>query len=242
MTKPNRSFTLAMIAASCCLASISQAEIQIIEIQATTSIRLYADYTFGDCCDLDSVSNGEASIYVGTCATMGGYCTEGKKVALWNFEMPEVPENAELVYAAFQGRHNGGSAPVYYRGNWYPNSTLGYTQASWTYSWGPIVGTANSSGGAFSTSLPIELVDGQWTDNYLVLTAYNGSGMSIYNSGTLAPKVRLIIDVPDELCLGDMDEDGSVDTNDVLHVIGNWGDPYGVNDIMMVLEHWGSDC
>ncbi len=236
-------FHVSMALTACTLMSSAVlAEKQIVEVPGVSSVRLYANYTFQDCCDLDSISNGESTIFVGTCETMGGYCVAGKKVAIWNFELPEFPENAVLLSATFQGRHNAGSSPVYYRGNWYPTSSLGYSQAISTFNSGSIVGTASSAGGAFSTPLPIELLGGQWTDNYLVLTGYNGSGMSIYNSGTLAPKIRLVIDIPDELCLGDMNDDDSVDTNDVLHVIGNWGDPYGVNDIMMVLEHWGSNC
>ena len=39
-----------------------------------------------------------------------------------------------------------------------------------------------------------------------------------------------------------MNDDGNVNTNDMLHVIGSWGDPYSVNDIMSVLENWGSNC
>lgn len=233
---------LLFVIACCFMPMSSQAEEQIIEIQATDSVRLYANYTFGDCCDLDSISDGTSLITVGTCATMGGYCTDGKRVAVWNFELPVLPQNAVLMSASFQGRHNSGSALVYYRGQWYPDSALTYTRAKSTYSYGDIVGTASSSSGAFSAPLPMELLNGQWTDNYLVLTAYNSSGMSLYNYGTLAPKLRLVIEVPDDLCVGDMNDDGSVDTNDVLHVIGNWNDPYSVEDVMTVLEHWGDNC
>lgn len=235
--------TLFFVIIACSFMPVSsQAEEQIIEVQATTSIRLYADYTIWDCCDLNSISAGTSLITVGTCATMGGYCTAGKRVAVWNFALPELPENAVLLSATFQGRHNAGNTPLHYRGNWYPTSTLGYTQATSTFNSGPIVGTANSTGGVFSSPLSMELLSGQWTNNYLVITGYNGSGMSVYNSGTLAPKIRLVIDIPDDLCAGDMNDDGSVDTDDVLHVIGNWGDLYNVNDIMMVLENWGSNC
>ena len=220
----------------------TQAEEQIIEVQPTTSVRLFADYTFQDCCDLDSISAGTSLITVGTCGTMGGYCMAGKRVAVWNFELPVLPQDAVLLSAIFQGRHNGGSAPISYRGQWYPDSALTYTRAKSTYSSGVIVGTANSSGGVFSATLPMEIVNGQWIDSHLVLTGYNSSDISLYNYGTLAPKIRLVIEVPDELCVGDMNDDGSVDTNDVLHVIGNWNDPYSVEDVMMVLERWGDDC
>ena len=225
-----------------CSTQIAQAEKLIVEVEATSSIRLYADYTFQDCCDLDSVSTGESTIYVGTCETMGGYCVTGKKVALWNFALPSFPENAALLSATFDGRHNAGNTPFYYRGRWYPNSSLGYSEAINTWNSSDFLGTASSSGGYFSVPLNIDLFGGQFADDYLVLTGYQGSGLSFYNSGTLAPTLRIIVDIPNELCEGDMNDDGNVNTNDMLHVIGSWGDPYSVNDIMSVLENWGSNC
>ena len=224
------------------MSTTALAEKMIVEVEATSSIRLYADYSFQDCCDLDSVSTGESTIYVGTCETMGGYCVAGKKVALWNFKLPSFPENASLLSATFDGRHNAGSSAVYYRGKWASDSSLGYSSAMNAWNSSDFVGTASSSGGSFSAPLNIDLFGGQFQDDYIIMTGYNGGGMSFYNSGTLAPKLRLIVDIPNELCEGDMNDDGIVNTNDVLHVIGNWGDPYSVNDIMSVLENWGSNC
>ena len=53
-------FTVALAVTACSfMTSAALAEKQIIEVEATSSIRLYANYTFQDCCDLDSVSTGE---------------------------------------------------------------------------------------------------------------------------------------------------------------------------------------
>jgi hypothetical protein len=173
---------------------------------------------------------------------MGGYCVAGKKVALWNFELPSFPENATLLSATFDGRHNAGNTAVYYRGEWASNSSLGYSQAMNAWNSSDFVGTASSSGGYFSAPLNIDLFGGQFQDDYLILTGYNGSGLSFYNSGSLAPKLRLIVNIPNELCDGDMNDDEIVDITDLLATIEGWGTPYNITDLLIVIEHWGSTC
>ena len=42
-----------------------------------------------------------------------------------------------------------------------------------------------------------------------------------------------------EPCLGDYDDDGNVDANDILIILDSWNKPYGVNDILVVIESWG---
>ena len=49
----------------------------------------------------------------------------------------------------------------------------------------------------------------------------------------------------DPACLADLDENGVVDVNDVLTMIGDWGNPYGVDQLLAALEAWGpvpDDC
>ncbi len=44
-------------------------------------------------------------------------------------------------------------------------------------------------------------------------------------------------------CAGsDINSDGLVDVTDVLDIIGNWGDPYDVGDLLAALEQWGQGC
>ena len=44
----------------------------------------------------------------------------------------------------------------------------------------------------------------------------------------------------DEPCPGDLDDDGSVNVDDLLAVIAGWGDTYDVDDLLIVIGAWGS--
>ena len=218
------------------------AEEIVIEIDPIDSGRLYADTTFQDCCDLDSYEANETNIMVENCSTQGGYCMSGKKIALWMFPMPDLEPGSELLSATFNGRHTGGSTTFTLRGKWSSSGALYYSSALSGWNSANFTGNAGSSGGNFSASLPIELDGGEWNDEYLLLSAYRSSYMTFYNAGTLRPKLRLVIGVPDTSCAGDMNEDDSVNITDLLQVIGQWGNPYDVTDLLMVIEHWGSAC
>ena len=66
-----------------------------------------------------------------------------------------------------------------------------------------------------------------------------------WNEGSLGTGV-LLVDGPDgdcgtEPCDGDVNEDGDVGVDDLLLIIGGWGNPYGVNDLLEVIAAWG-DC
>ena len=58
------------------------AEVEL-SVSPTSSGRLYADYSFGDCCTLDAWSSNSSSstLWTETCEIMGGYCMGGKDVA-----------------------------------------------------------------------------------------------------------------------------------------------------------------
>ena len=90
-----------------CLSISALAEEQQITVSTTDSGRLYADYTFGDCCTLDAWDSQSSSVWTDNCGTMGGYCSDGRDVALWTFEVPELPEGAELleVRQVHRGEH-----------------------------------------------------------------------------------------------------------------------------------------
>lgn len=233
--------------ATACLALITlstplHAAEQIVEIQAESSGRLWANYTHGDCCDLDSFTSNESTISVRSCETMGGYCMAGTWIATWLFDMPDFPENATVVSATFEGRHNGGGASFTYRGSWTSYNSLGYSSALNAWNSYNLNGTGYSSGGNFSISLPIELDQGQWQSNSLIMSGYRGDGLAFYNSGTIAPRISLVIHVPDEICLGDVTGDDIVDISDLLGVISGWGNPYTVSDLLTVIQYWGTPC
>jgi hypothetical protein len=41
-------------------------------------------------------------------------------------------------------------------------------------------------------------------------------------------------------CMADYTGDGVVNVNDLLYVTGNWGDPFGSDDLLLVIATWGS--
>ncbi|MEE2718467.1 MAG: hypothetical protein VX727_01615 [Planctomycetota bacterium] len=217
------------------------AEELVIEIEATNSGRVYADTTFQDCCDLDSFQANETNIPVENCSTQGGYCMSGKKIASWMFPMPELEPGSTVLSATFVGRHSGGSTSFTLRGKW-SNGAYGYNAALSGWSSPNFTGNVGSSGGNFSFSLPIAPDGGAWNDDYLLLSAYRSTYMNFYNSGTLRPKIRMVINIPDASCLGDMNDDGEVNITDLLGVISEWGNPYDVSDLLLVIEQWGSAC
>lgn len=214
---------------------------QIIEIEATGSGRIYADYTFQDCCDIDSFASNEASIPVGGCETMGGYCVSGTKRASWMFQMPDLEPGSELLSITFNGRHSGGSA-FSLRGKWFTTGSYSYSTAVAGWSNPFFTNSVGSSGGNFSAPLPIDLEGGDWNAGYLMLSAYRSTYMTFSNSGTQRPKIRMVIGVPDQICDGDMNDDDAVDVADLLAVIAAWGNPYDVTDLLKVIEHWDSTC
>ena len=79
-----RKLILPLAVAACTLMPATlHAEELTIEIEAIGSGRIYADYTHGDCCDIDAFAYNETSIPVGACSTKGGYCMSGTKRASW---------------------------------------------------------------------------------------------------------------------------------------------------------------
>ena len=50
------------------------------------------------------------------------------------------------------------------------------------------------------------------------------------------------IDCGDDICMGDLNGDGTVNVNDILTAIDGFGGDYDVNDILDVLGNFGNDC
>ena len=197
-THVNKGLAAVVLAGS--ISTTIHAEGPLIEISALSSGRLYADYTFGDCCTLDAFNAATSNITVGTCATMGGYCTAGKRVASWVYAMPALPPNATSISVTLDGRHSGGSTTFEFRGKW--NADAGHSNGSayQGYFYPDFTGTTGSSGGNFAANLPIELVDGQWASAYLMVSAYRSTNLTFYNSDSLRPKLNIAIGLPPGAC------------------------------------------
>lgn len=100
---------LVMITLALLASSLVSAEEQVT-IPSTSSGRLYADHTFGDCCTLDAWSSSSGSLWTETCETMVGYCMGGTDVANWVFEMPHMPAGATVLDARLQLNNQSGGA------------------------------------------------------------------------------------------------------------------------------------
>ena len=229
---------------------------EIIDVPATSSALLWSYTTHGDCCDVDSITMNPSTLNVHTCETMGGYCMGGKDIAMWVFELPEIPEGAEFITASFAGRitNYGGAGDL--RIKWSDSDSL--TLYSGLNAWNS---PSNAQSvywptGNFSMPLNIDHPESGWAYDHLFIGGWRSQSMTFYNSGSLAPVLRILIDVPEEACDADLNSDGNVNVTDVLQLLAAWGqcspkdvdceadlngDSYvGVNDLLMVIDAWGA--
>jgi hypothetical protein len=114
--------------------------------------------------------------------------------------MPALPENATLISATFDGRHNGGSTTFEFRAKWNTDSGHGTASAYEGYMYPDFTGTAGSTGGNFTANLPIELVNGEWANEFLMVHAYRSQDLTFYNSDSLRPKLHIVIGLPAGAC------------------------------------------
>ena len=191
---------LAVVALATTISTTSHADGPLMEISALSSGRLYADYTFGDCCTLDAFNAATGNITVGTCSTLGGYCSGGKRVASWVYAMPTLPANATLISATLEGRHNGGSTTFEFRGKWNADSGHGTGSAYQGYMYPDFTGTTGSTGGNFTANLPIQLVNGEWTNEFLMVSAYRSTDLTFYNSASVRPTLQIVVSLPAGAC------------------------------------------
>jgi hypothetical protein len=232
--------------------SLAVAEEQVT-VSATSSGRLYANYTFQDCCTLDAWSSSSSTIWTETCESMGGYCMGGKDVANWVFEMPEIPAGATVLDVRLKlNKQSGGSgsATVYLRQ--VNSSALGTSSALLTYN---TPGHSQSAYFANTMSHTIGLPTSYITtmnQSHLAVAIYRASTLSIYNAGTLAPTIEVTYEGGTPPCPGDVDEDGEIGGTDLAMILGFWGSSNPLcdldgngsvdgMDLALVLGRWG-DC
>lgn len=234
--------------------SIAGAEQQQIEVQATSSGRLYADYSHGDCCTLDAWSGGSTTLWTETCETMGGYCMGGKDVANWMFQMPELPEGAELLSVTFKvARQSGSSGSAVLKMKGFDTGSLSMSRALQTHN-----SPAHSQNAYFSSTMihsfdvPIAQFQGTDQSAFIAIGLYRSSTLNFFNSGVYAPSLEFAFNVETgPPCDGDINDDGQVDGSDLSLILGFWGsasvlhdlDENGIvdgADLAIVLGEWGA--
>ena len=222
-----------------------------VAVAPTSSGRLYANYTFQDCCTLDAWSSSSGALWTETCESMGGYCMNGRDIANWVFEVPDMPVGAAVLDARLElNKQSGvaGSAMLYLRQT--NSSALGTSSALQTYNSPMHTQSAYFSNGmAHSFGLPTSFF--QDSDrSYVAIALFRSSTLQIHNAGTLTPTLVVTYDGGEPACLGDLDGDGVVGGTDLAGILGYWGsdnptfdlDESGTvdgADLTMVLAQWG---
>jgi hypothetical protein len=222
-----------------------------VAVAPTSSGRLYADYTFQDCCTLDAWSSSSGALWTETCESMGGYCMGGKDVANWVFEMPDMPVGATVLDARIQlNKQSGvaGSAVLYLRQT--SSSALGISSALLTYNSPMHTQSAYFSNGmSHSFGLPTSFFQDP-NQSHVAMALYRSSTLQIYNAGTLKPTLVVTYEGGEPPCVGDLDGDGVVGGTDLAGILGYWGsdnptfdlDQSGTvdgADLTIILARWG---
>ncbi len=235
------------------LSTSALAEEQQITVSAIDSGRLYADYTFGDCCTLDAWDSQPSSIWTANCGTIGGYCSAGRDVATWMFQTPELPEGAEFLEVrlkVYRQSGSAGNASIKIKGAGNSNLSIGSAQQVYSYP-DQSQNAYFSSGALHSFVLPSSYFANPELDPYLMVAIYRSSNLGFYNSGAYIPKLEFTFDVePDPPCDPDLSGDGMVDASDLGIFLAYWGPkPTGGDfnddgvanskDLGILLASWG---
>lgn len=97
----------------------------------------------------------------------------------------------------------------------------------------------------YSTAQVIDWPDGRYGSRVQHWRGIFGSHFASFSNNYRNRLVQWFLNNPRpdyqlyEPCLGDYDEDGNVDANDILSILNLWDDPYGVDDILVVIKAWG---
>ena len=227
------------------------AEEQTIEVTPSSSGRLYANYTFGDCCDLDSFTSFANPISTKNCGTLGGYCSAGRAVANWVFELPELPVGAELLSVRFKvNRQSGssGSGTLYLKEAY--SSALGTSSASQVFNSASHSQSVYFTGTmAHSFAIPVSDFLSASQLPFISVAIYRSSTLSMMNGGSYVPTLEFTYESGPP-CDGDLNDDGVVDGSDLAQILAYWGQSneaydldgdgsVGATDLAIVLGRWG---
>ena len=109
--------------------------------------------------------------------------------------------------------------------------------------------------GNFTLPVSLDANDSAWAYDYVMVAGYRSTSMTFSNSGSTAPKMLFLVDIPDA-CEADMNTDGYVNVTDMLQLIESWGscnpgpnscnadldgDSYvNISDLLILIDSWGS--
>ena len=228
------------------------AETEVIELQAVQSAAMSST----GCCTIANASSfGSSQLSTRNCQSVYMSCVSSKRAAMWLFDLSGLPEDAALVTASFVGTRpyndmtgagfmsiKGGvrslntnvGMEMWNAGDWRSN-------INWNYGTNFGFGMTSAVNGGHLGGV-----------DSIALLVYGSStgGITILNSGESAPRLRLVVELPEEPpCLGDLNDDGMVDSSDIGIFLAYWGsaplgdlDDDGItdsSDLGVLLANWG---
>ncbi len=244
-------FTFALVSF---LSLNANAETQIIQVEALNSARIYGNSTWG-CCSMDNLSLNPSSINTKYCEVAGGYCLGGKSFGIWVFEKPELPEGATVITTSFSGQRSGNTGYGSLKFMSVDNTSISATGGNYLFTSGLSQSVSWSSNSIFGFTLSNSAFNLMMDSNYFMVGAYkSGTPNMTINNSSNAPLLNILIDLPAEDCIADINSDGYVNVSDVLQLIAAWGDcsikdcpadvngDYSVNviDLLELIDAWGS--
>ena len=205
-----------------------------------------------------------ASITYQPTSMHGGYCTlntltytySGKRISMWNFDLSDVPHDAEITSLAV--RFTGGEGYYSAEGQQFrlamkPGSgTLNSGDGNALINQGVVLGQPAPFEEAEYELSTSEIIDAHDTTGWIVFgMSWPYGGIEYYSY--LGPDATLLVEYA--LCDADIDDSGAVNVTDLLAVIGEWGtncnigsgcsadtDGSGfvdVSDLLAVIDGWG---
>ena len=234
-------------------ATIAMADVQTFELEATQSAGMYAT----GCCSVSYASGFNASsLSTRNCQSVYMSCIGSKRAAMWRFDLSELPDEGTPLTAHFIGTRTYSDMT----GSGFISlvtdvSALNSTVGMQLWNSGDYRSNINWNYGTnFSFSLASALNSGllQETDS-VALMVYGSTtgGITIPNSGASAPKLRVVVDMPDAPpCHGDLNDNGVVDADDIGLLLAYWGpNPHAGDfnddgmanaaDLGILLSQWG---
>ena len=205
---------------------LAQADVQVFELEAVESAGMYAT----GCCSVSYASGFNASsLSTRNCQSVYMSCVGSKRAAMWRFDLSQLPDDGTPLTLHFTGTRTysdmtGSGFMSLVTDADSLNSTVGMelwnsgdyrSNINWNY------------GTNFTFSLTSALNSGllQETDSVaLMVYGSTTSGITIPNSGASAPKLRVVMDMPDAPpCDADFNGDGLVDATDLGIFLAYWG-------------------
>jgi hypothetical protein len=230
------------------------ADQEVIEIDSTSSATLSGSGMM-DCCSLVNITTNPSEISTKNCNVQGGYCMGGKRFGAWAYDTSSIPEDATIISASFNGVKSGAS------GWGHLNFMNSYTGTISTATGGQLFSNSLTqninwpSNAAFSITLSTSARNLLQNEQFIMVGAYQASTSSmVINNYTNAPRLSLVIEIPEQACEADFNADGHVNVSDMLQLIGSWGacwnkscdadlngdNQVSVSDLLLLIDAWGT--